>query len=132
MTLTKADRAVLIGAGIWQFIAWGGRITLLTEAETFDFWNWFRIGGSLVLGTLVLLVGLGVVRSQPLARAFAWAYLAVALVTWSRSLYVNLTEPNTLGFRLMHVALALVTWTLGLLAVRATRERPKVAASSDA
>lgn len=132
MKLTRVDRAVLIGAGVWQFISWGGRITLLTEAETFDFWNWFRIGGSLLLGALVLLVGLGLVRSQSLARAFAWAYLAVALITWSRSLYINLTEPNTLAFRLMHVALALVTWSLGLMAVRATAERPKVAASSGA
>jgi hypothetical protein len=120
MTFTRFDRVVLVGAGVWQFISWGGRITLLAEAEAFEFWNWFRIGGSLLLGTAVLLVGLGLVRSPALARGFAWAYLAVALVTWSRSLWVNLTEPNTLGFRLMHVALALVTWTLGVLAVRST------------
>lgn len=131
MSLTRFDRAILVGAGVWQFISWGGRITLLTEAETFDFWNWFRIGGSLLLGTAVLLVGVGLVRLPALARGFAWAYLAVALVTWSRSLWFNLTEPNTVAFRVMHVALALVTWTLGVLAVRATaRDRQAAGAGT--
>lgn len=118
--MNRWDRSALIGAGLWQFVTWGGRIGLLTDAESFDPWNWFRIGGSLVLGLAVLIVGLGLVRSPTFGRAAAWAYLLVAIATWGRSLYVNLTEPNSVSFRLMHLALALVTWTLGVLAVRAT------------
>ena len=43
-------RLALVAAGIWQFVSWGGRISLLTDAEAVDQWNWFRIGGSLAVG----------------------------------------------------------------------------------
>ena len=132
MTVTTAGRLTLIAAGIWQFVSWGGRISLLTAGETADPWNWFRIGGSLAVGAAVLAVGLGLVRRRSLALAIAWAYLLVGLATWSRSLFNVWTEPNTLGFRLVHTALALATWLLGVVAVTVVRrsaERTPAAAS---
>lgn len=131
MTLTTTARLALVAAGIWQFVSWGGRISLLTDAETGDPWNWFRIGGSLAVGAAVLAVGLGLVRRHAVARISAWAYLVVGLVTWSRSLVNVWTEPNTLGFRLVHTALALATWLLGVVAVAVVRrsaDRSPVAA----
>ncbi len=132
MTLTTTARLALVAAGIWQFVSWGGRISLLTDAETADPWNWFRIGGSLAVGAAVLAVGIGLVRRRPVALTLAWAYLAVGLVTWSRSLFNVWTEPNTLGFRLVHTALALATWLLGVVAVAVVRrsaDRAPVAVS---
>lgn len=124
MTLTTTARVALVAAGIWQFVSWGGRISLLTDAETVDPWNWFRIGGSLLVGAAVLAVGIGLVRRRPVALALAWAYLLVGLVTWSRSLVNVWTEPNSLGFRLVHTALALTTWVLGVVAVAVVRRAP--------
>lgn len=124
MTLTAMARLALVAAGVWQFVSWGGRISLLTDAETADPWNWFRIGGSLAVGAAVLAVGVGLVRRRPVALSVAWAYLAVGLVTWSRSLVNVWTEPNTLGFRLVHTALALATWVLGAVAVAVVRRAP--------
>lgn len=123
LTLRPLDRVVLGAAAVWQFASWGGRISLLTDAETTDWWNWFRIGGSLAAGVAVLMIGVGLVRSRRVAVAIAWAYLLVGLATWSRSLFNVWTEPNTLGFRLVHTALALVTWALGVGAVWTTRRR---------
>lgn len=124
MTLSIGARVVLVAAAVWQFVSWVGRISLLTDAESVDPWNWFRIGGSLLVGALILLVGVGLVRRRGVATAIAWAYLLVGLVTWSRSLFNVWTEPNTLGFRLVHTALALVTWGFGIAAVRITAVAP--------
>lgn len=132
MMLTTTARLALVAAGIWQFVSWGGRISLLTDVETADPWNWFRIGGSLAVGAAVLAVGIGLVRRRPVALTIAWVYLAVGLVTWLRSLFNVWTEPNTLGFRLVHTALALATWLLGVVAVAVVRrsaDRVPVAAS---
>ena len=124
VVLGPRDRLVLLGAALWQVIAWGGRISLLTDAETSDWWNWFRIGGSLAAGLAVGLVGLGILRGARAARLAAWAYLVVGLITWSRSLLTVWTEPNSMGFRVVHMLLALVTWGLGLASVRVARRAP--------
>jgi hypothetical protein len=132
LTLSVAGRLALVAAGIWQFVSWGGRISLLTDAEAVDPWNWFRIGGSLAVGAAVLAVGIGLVRRPVVAIVITWAYLLVGLATWSRSLFGVWSEPNTLGFRLVHTALALATWTLGVVAVAVVRRsasRVPVAAS---
>lgn len=121
VVLSPGARAVLIGAAVWQFISWIGRIGLLTDPETADWWTWFRIGGSLLVGVGVLAVGLGIVRRWGIARLLAWAYLVVALLTWSRSLLNVWTEPNSLGFRIVHTGLALVTWSFALGSVWVTR-----------
>lgn len=110
-------------AALWQFVAWGGRISLLTEAERFDWWHWTRIGGSLVIGALLALVAIRKARGS-FARSVAWVFLVFGVLTWSRSLWVNWTEPaNSLAFNLMHTALAGVTWGLAAWCVSAVRTR---------
>ncbi len=121
VALRPLDRVVLLAAALWQVVAWGGRISLLTDAETADWWNWFSIGGSLLVGLAAGLVGLGLIRRLGVARLAAWAYLVVGLITWTRSLANVWTEPNSMGFRLVHTALALVTWGLGAASVWVTR-----------
>ncbi len=132
MVLRPRDRVVLVAAALWQVVAWGGRISLLTDAETSDWWNWFRIGGSLLVGVAVALVGIGLVRRARPARVVAWAYLAVGLVTWTRSLVNVWTEPNSTAFRLVHTGLALVTWGLGVASVWVTSRAPERSVATDA
>ena len=100
-------------AAVWQFVSWGGRIGLLTEAERFDWWSWTRIGGHLVFGALLLLVALGG-RRTGFAKWTAFGFFAFALFTWGRSLINVWGDPvNTLGFNLVHTVLAVTTWVLG-------------------
>ncbi|NND84968.1 MAG: hypothetical protein HKN46_07440 [Acidimicrobiia bacterium] len=100
-------------AALWQFVSWGGRLSLLTDADRFDVWSWTRIGGSLVFGVLLLLIALGG-RRTGFARWVAFGFLAFAFVTWGRSLVNVWGDPvNTLGFNLVHSVLAVTTWILG-------------------
>ncbi|UCG41371.1 MAG: hypothetical protein JSV07_03710 [Acidimicrobiia bacterium] len=104
-------------AAIWQFVSWGGRISLLTEAERFDWMSWTRIGGSLVFGALLLLVALGG-RRTGFAKWVAFGFLAFSLLTWGRSLMNVWGDPvNTMAFNLVHSVLAVTTWVLGVWTV---------------
>lgn len=118
--LSTRARATFGVTAAWQVVSWGGRISLLTEAERFDGWNWARIGGSLIFGTL-----LGVVAVRGRHRSgqeVGLAFLAFAVVLWSRSLMMVWTDgTNSLAFNLVHTGLAIVTWTLAALCVRAAR-----------
>ena len=108
-------------AAVWQFVSWGGRISLLTEAEMFDWWSWTRIGGSLLFGVLLLLAAIGG-RRTGYAKGVALGFLIFALATWGRSLSnVWADEANTLAFNLVHTGLAGVTWILGAWTVVASR-----------
>ena len=118
--LSARARATFGAAAAWQFVSWGGRISLLTEAEQFDGWNWARIGGSLVFG--VLLGVIAVRGRRPSAREVGVGFLVFSLLLWGRSLAMVWTDgDNSLAFNLVHSGLALVTWTLGALCVRASR-----------
>lgn len=100
-------------AGAWQFVSWGGRISLLTAAERFDWWSWTRIGGSLLFGALLVLAAIGG-RRTAFAKGVAVGFLTFALLTWGRSLLlVWADDANTLAFNVVHTALAAVTWFLG-------------------
>ncbi len=115
--------AVFGAAALWQFVSWGGRISLLTEAEMFDLWSWTRIGGSLLFGVLLLLAAIGG-RRTGFAKGVALGFWVFALATWGRSLANVWTDAsNTLAFNLVHTALALVTWSLGGWTVVASRVR---------
>jgi hypothetical protein len=128
---TAADRLSVLAratfgvAAAWQFVSWGGRISLLTEADRFDQWNWARIGGSLLFGVLLGVVAIrGRHRS---AREVGVAFLVFSLLLWGRSLAIVWSDgDNSLGFRLVHTALAVVTWSLAAACFRASRptERP--------
>lgn len=100
-------------AAAWQLASWGGRISLLTEADRFDWGSWARIGGSVMFGVLLLLVALGG-RRTGFSKWVAVGFLAFALVTWGRSLLGVWDDPaNSLGFNLVHTGLAATTWVLG-------------------
>ncbi len=117
--LPTRARVVFGAAALWQLASWGGRISLLTEAERFDAWNWGRIGGSLVFA---VLLGVVAVRARHRsAREVAVAFLVFSLVLWGRSLGLVWSEPNELGFRLVHSALAVITWSLAVGCFRASR-----------
>ena len=109
-------------AALWQFIAWGGRISLLTEADRFDWWNWTRIGGSLLMGVLLAFVeARGTTRA--LARRVAWLFLVFAVLLWGRSLMIVWTDAsNSFAFSLVHTGLALVTWALAAWCVRVAKD----------
>ncbi len=112
---------ILFGmAAVWQMVSWGGRISLLTEAERFVAWNWARIGGSLVFAVLLAVVAVrGRSRS---AREVAVAFLVFAVLLWGRSLTLVWSDSdNTLAFNLVHTGLAVVTWALAVLCVGASR-----------
>ena len=51
------SRSVLaVAIGLWTLLAWGGRVRLLADAEQADVGNWVRIGGSLLVGAVAIVV----------------------------------------------------------------------------
>ncbi len=101
----------------WTLISWGGRIGLLTDADTADLWSWLRIGGSLALG----LVTAAAFVSGRVVRGTGYVFAVWTGFVWVRSLVTVWTEPNTPAFRLVHTALALVWFALVAGTVRAVQ-----------
>lgn len=101
----------------WTAVSWGGRIRLLTDADTADLASWLRIGGSLVVGVATWAA---IVRGRGV-RPAVWLFAAWTLAVWGRSLVVVWTETNTTPFRLVHTVLATV-W-FGLVAAALDRYR---------
>lgn len=109
-------------AAVWTFIAWGNRIGLLTGDEAGDWWNWVRIGGSLLLGVLLAVIGVALVRGRPLAKWMAGVFVlfgALMLVIWLRSSISVLTGDESIGFKVVHVVLAVVSIGFGAVLTRA-------------
>jgi hypothetical protein len=99
---------------VWTATSWGGRIGLLTDAESADAGSWARIGGSLAVGVLVWAA----LALDRLARPAAWLFAAWTAGVWGRSLVAVWTQPNSANFRLVHSVLAAVWFVLAILAVR--------------
>lgn len=98
----------------WTALSWGGRVGLLTDAESSDAGSWARIGGSILIG----LLAAAAFFTGRAARPMAWIFALWTLGVWSRSLWVVWSEPNTLGFQMVHTVLAAVWFGLAALAVR--------------
>ncbi len=100
----------------WTLLAWGGRVRLLTDAEQADPGNWARIGGSLLVGTVAVLV-------LVVAAGGAWERWALTLfavwstAVWVRSLSVVWPGEQSMSFKVVHSALAAGFLLLAFLAV---------------
>jgi hypothetical protein len=109
-------RVLALVVALWTLVSWGGRIGLLTDAETGDAWNWIRIAGSLAVG----LGTAGVFTFRPsAARWVAWPFGAFTTLLWTRSLWTVWTEPNPPAFRLVHTGLAVAWFGLAVAVGRA-------------
>ena len=92
-------------------IAWGGRIGLLTGAESR--WSWLRIVGSLLFGLLAAL-SLVVPQMATSRRPLLLWWALWSVVIWARSVIVNWLGSGSLPFKLVHTVLAagffIVAW----------------------
>lgn len=107
-------------SAVWQFLAWGGRVSLLGEAGATN-WDWIRIGTGAGLGVVLAVVALWREAPFDFQEKVASSYLLLTIVVWGRSLLTVWSETNTLEFRAVHTALALVTLFLAVALVRAVR-----------
>lgn len=112
------SRTVLaIAIAVWTLLTWGGRIRLLGDAEQGDLSNWLRIGGSLLIGALAVVVllaaGGGTVERWMLTLFAAWS-----TVIWLRSLITVWTGGESMAFKLVHTVLAAGYFVLSYLAIR--------------
>ncbi len=107
-------------AALWQFLAWGGRVSLLGEAGATN-WDWIRIGTGVGLGVALALVALWRDAPVDFPEKVASSYLLLTLLVWGRSVFTVWNEVNTLSFRSVHTALGLVTFLFAVALVRAVR-----------
>ncbi len=103
-----SDRLLAVLVLAWTLVSWGGRIGLLTAAETTDPWSLLRIGGSVVVG-LAVAVALWVAPGR--STALRGVFVAWTVLLWGRSLVVTWIAPPSLPFALVHTVLA-VGWFL--------------------
>ena len=107
-------------SAVWQFLAWGGRVSLLGEAGATN-WDWIRIGTGVGLGVVLAVIALWGEAPFDFQEKVASSYLLLTVVVWGRSVLTVWSETNTLGFRAVHTALALVTFFLAVALVRAVK-----------
>lgn len=113
--LSRTVLALAIAA--WTLLAWGGRVRLLTDAEQGDLGNWVRIGGSLLVGAVAVLVLF-------LAAGSGWELWGLSLfaawsaIIWVRSLVIVWAGDQSMAFKLVHTVLAVGFLVLAYLAVQ--------------
>ncbi|MBY5163554.1 hypothetical protein [Salsipaludibacter albus] len=97
-----SNRLLAVAVAAWTLVSWGGRIGLLTSAETDDPWALVRIGGSLVVG----LATAGLLATRP-GRAdwLRWLFVGWTVALWTRSVVVTWIDPPSLAFALVHTVL---------------------------
>lgn len=113
--VSRTVLAVAIAA--WTLLTWGGRIRLLTDAEQADLANWARIGGSLLIGALAVLV-LFVAQGGAAERWVLTLFAVWSIALWGRSLLVVWTGDESMAFKAVHTVLAVGFFVLAYLAVR--------------
>lgn len=118
-------RMLAAASAVWQFISWGGRVSLLGEAGATR-WDWIRIGTGVGLGVLLAVIALWKDATLDFQEKVASSFLFLTIIVWGRSLLNVWSETNTLGFRLIHTVLALVTFFLGVALVKAVRKEQLV------
>lgn len=89
--------------GIWNLALWGGRIALLSGAETTDPETWIRIAGSVSIALAVVVV-LVIGTKLP---AVLWTYVGWNLAVWLTSVASVWATSSDMTFRLVHTALAI-------------------------
>lgn len=100
----------------WSLITWGGRIGLLTGAESDQIWTWVRIAGSLVTA---FAAGIGLLMALGAVRVLVAVYGALAVVVWGTSLVSVFGDAETTAaFKLVHSVLAVISLALALVAVK--------------
>lgn len=119
---TSRRWALPLVAALWTLFVWGGRIGLLTGAESAALRTWVRVGLSL-LSALGLLVAVWTERRRPrLAAAIDLFFAAWMIVIWVPDIVGLFDGTRSAGFVGVHLVLAVVSLGLaGLLAARARR-----------
>lgn len=112
---SRTTLAIAIAA--WTLLTWGGRIRLLTDAEQASVGNWIRIGGSLIIGALAVIVLLASARTT-FERVVLTVFAGWSLGLWLRSLISVWAGDSSMAFKSVHAALAAGFFVLSYLAVR--------------
>lgn len=102
---------------VWTLLTWGSRIRLLTDAEQADPGSWLRIGGSLLIGTVVVAVLL-LAPGGGLERWTLTIFAVWSVVLWARSAVVVLPADHSVAFKTVHALLAAGFFLLAYWAVR--------------
>lgn len=112
------SRTVLaVAIAVWTLLTWGGRIRLLTDAEQGDLGNWLRIGGSVLVGGLAVLVLL--VAGETLWERWILTFFAAwSTVIWLRSLITVWSGQESMAFKSVHTVLASGFFLLAYWAIR--------------
>lgn len=112
------SRTVLaIAIAVWTLLTWGGRVRLLTDAEQADVGNWLRIGGSILVGALAVLVLLAAAETG-WERWVLTFFAAWSAAIWLRSLITVWLGQESMAFKSVHTVLAAGFFLLAYWAIR--------------
>ncbi len=98
---------------VWAAATWGGRISLLVDADPTAV---MRVAVSILAA---IAAGAVLIRGTARGRSILWTYAVVTAAVWISSLVSVWRNDHQVGFRLVHTALAAVSLALALAAVRA-------------
>jgi hypothetical protein len=109
-------------AALWTLFVWGGRIGLLTDAESAALRTWMRVGVSLLFVAALPVAAWMEGRRPRQAAAIDLLFGAWMAVIWIPDAVGLFGGGRSAGFVIVHLILAAVSLGLaGLLAPRAHR-----------